>query len=93
MQGGLFDYALQTAYGTASYEDYYTSSLNRVNNRFNAPPSVDGDNDGDSDGSSIYNNWLNFLYSDSSGIRMHYLPMPSKQIFQIQVGLTKVIDT
>ena len=61
MQGGLFDYALQTAYGTASYEDYYTSSINRVNNRFNAPPAADGGAGEEDDAEAAYRNWLNWL--------------------------------
>ena len=31
MQGGLFDYALQTTYGTASYEDYTSDASGRRN--------------------------------------------------------------
>jgi hypothetical protein len=60
MQGGLFDYALQTTYGTASYEDYYASSINRVNNRFNAPPGTSGEEDDDE--GNTYESWLKWLY-------------------------------
>ena len=43
MQGGLFDYALQTTYGTASYEADVTSSPGRKNvrGRQNAMPGFD----------------------------------------------------
>ena len=42
MQGGLFDYALQTAYGTASYEADVTSASGRKNvrGRQNAMPGL-----------------------------------------------------
>jgi hypothetical protein len=66
MQGGLFDYALQTTYGTASYEDYYTSSPNRVNNRFNAPPSFGGGDDANDDEpwfSKAWWQWLDWQYN------------------------------
>jgi hypothetical protein len=40
MQGGLFDYALQTTYGTASYEDYAANygARQNVRGRRNAGP-------------------------------------------------------
>ena len=43
MQGGLFDYALQTTYGTASYEDYASNYGGRQNvrGRQNAMPGFD----------------------------------------------------
>ena len=43
MQGDLFDYALQTTYGTASYEDGVTSASGRKNvrGRQNAMPGLD----------------------------------------------------
>ena len=60
MQGGLFDYALQTAYGTASYEAVYgNSSPNRVNNRFNAPPGMSGEEDDDE--GNAYLSWLEWM--------------------------------
>ena len=55
---GLFG-GMMTSYGTASYEDYYTSSPNRVNNRFNAPPGTSGE-EGDDEGSA-YLSWLEWL--------------------------------
>ena len=58
---GLFSYALQTSYGTASYEamNYYANNGNRINNRFNAPPGMSGE-EGDDDGSA-YESWLHWM--------------------------------
>ena len=49
MQGGLFDYALQTAYGTASYEDYASNYGGRQN--------VRGRQNG-----GVTDSWLDWLY-------------------------------
>jgi hypothetical protein len=66
MQGGLFDYALQTTYGTASYEASNNSSPSRVNNRFNAPPGAGGNSDEGEEGlGETWLYWLDYYYSQS----------------------------
>ena len=66
MQGGLFDYALQTAYGTASYEDY-TSNASRSRNirgKQNAAPSMGGEDNGEPWFSSMWWHWLDWQYNE-----------------------------
>jgi hypothetical protein len=58
---GLFGSALQNTYGTASYGDSYWASPNRVNNRFNAPPSAGGGAGEEDDAEAAYRNWLNWM--------------------------------
>ena len=53
MQGGLFDYALQTTYGTASYEDYAANYGGRQN--------VRGRQNAGEDMSSTYEDWLRWF--------------------------------
>jgi hypothetical protein len=63
MQGGLFDYALQTTYGTASYEDWYGSSASRmVSGQKRLPGS--GGSDGSGDDSPF--GWLAWLAKHAS---------------------------
>ena len=58
----MFGYELKTTFGTASYDmmSYYATNGNRINNRFNAPPGVTGE-EGDDDGST-YESWLQWMY-------------------------------
>jgi hypothetical protein len=53
MQGGLFDYALQTTYGTASYEDYAAN--------YGARQNVRGRQNAGEDMSSTYEDWLRWF--------------------------------
>ena len=58
----MFGYELKTIFGTASYDmmSYYATNGNRINNRFNAPPGMSGE-EGDDDGNS-YESWLQWMY-------------------------------
>lgn len=62
MQGGLFDYALQTTYGTASYEAVYGNSSSRRVNGAMRLPGTGGSDDEDGFG----DDWLNWLGKNGS---------------------------
>ena len=57
----IFGYELKTTFGTASYGmmSYYANNGNRINNRFNAPPGMSGE-EGDDEGSA-YESWLHWM--------------------------------
>ena len=59
----MFGYELKTTFGTASYDmmSYYATNGNRINNRFNAPPGMSGE-EGDDDGNG-YEAWKRWLAS------------------------------
>ena len=58
----MFGYELKITFGTASYDmmSYYATNGNRINNRFNAPPGMSGE-EGDDDGNA-YESWLQWMY-------------------------------
>ena len=57
----MFGYELKTTFGIASYDmmSYYATNGNRINNRFNAPPGMSGE-EGDDEGSA-YESWLRWM--------------------------------